>query len=66
MLVSLIYVIAFLILVALLFWVIRTLALPEPINKVLTVAVVVLIVVSLVIYIVQWASAGAPLPHLAR
>ena len=63
MLYVLVCLIAFLVLISLLFWIVKTLALPEPVSKVLTVVVVALIVVVVVVWIVQWASAGAPMPH---
>ena len=58
MLVWAIYVIAFLILVALAFWVINQLGLPEPIKRVLTIVLVVVVVIILVVWMVSWAGAA--------
>ena len=61
-----IYVIAFLIIVALGYWVIGQLGLPDPIKKVLTIVLVVIVVVVLVVWMVQFAGGAGGFPQLPR
>jgi hypothetical protein len=62
MLITAVYILAFLILVGLAFWVLPQLGLPDPILKVLRIVAVVVVVVIAVVWMVQWASGGGSLP----
>lgn len=60
------YALAFLLLVALFFWVLDKLGLPEQIRKVIYIAAVVVVVIVVVVWLVQLADGGATLPSFGH
>lgn len=58
MIAALIYILVLVIVVALIFWVIRTLGVPEPLGRIITVAVVVIAVLIVVLLLLQAFGLG--------
>lgn len=62
-----IYILAFLILVGLVFWVLGQIpGIPDPIRKVIYIILVVVVVIILVMWMVGFAGSGPQLPSLRR
>ncbi len=66
MIVAAIYVLAFLLLAGLCFWILEQLPIPEPIRKVIYVIMVVICVLILITWLLQFAGPGPTFPAFPR